>query len=95
MPRVKGQPMSGFDEMKHQRNFRLTNGAHDHLKKLANLHGMSSRADVIENMARVDGELVAVPRHILDIWLMEAKDKTSPRWQRAQQLLEELKEYLP
>lgn len=95
MPRVKGQPMSGFDEMKHQRNFRLTDGAHDRLKKLADLHGMSSRADVIESMARPDGDLIAVPRHILDIWFQDAKDKTSPRWQRAQELLEELKEYLP
>lgn len=95
MPRIKGKPMSGWAELKYQRNFRLTDGAHNHLKKLADLHGMSSRADVIENMARVDGELVSIPRHILDIWFQEAADKTSPRWQRAQELLEELKEYLP
>lgn len=87
--------MSGFNELKYQRNFRLTDGAHNHLQKLADLHGMSSRTDVIESMARPDGDLVAVPRHILDIWLQESKDKTSPRWERAQELLEELREYLP
>lgn len=87
--------MSGFNELKYQRNFRLTDGAHKHLQKLADLHGMSSRTDVIESMARPDGDLITVPRHIIDIWMQDAKDKTSPRWQRAQELLEELKEYLP
>lgn len=87
--------MSGFNELKYQRNFRLTDGAHNHLQKLADLHGMSSRTDVIESMARPDGDLIAVPRHILEIWMMESRDKTSPRWERAQELLEELKEYLP
>lgn len=95
MPRVKGQPMSGFTEVKEQRNFRLTKGAYDYLSKLAKLHGMASKADVIEHIARHDGALVALPRHIFDIWMEEAKDKTSPRYQRLQQLLEELKEYLP
>lgn len=95
MARIKGQPMSGWSELKYQRNFRLTDGAHNHLQKLAELHGMSSRTDVIESMARVDGDLIAVPRHILDIWFQDAKDKTSPRWQRAQELLQELKEYIP
>jgi hypothetical protein len=87
--------MSEFNELKYQRNFRLTNTAHAHLKKLANLHGMASRSDVIENVSRPDGVLVVIPRHILDIWLEEAQDKTSPRWQRAKELLDELKEYLP
>lgn len=87
--------MSGFTEIKHQRNFRLTDGAYNHLSKLAELHGMESKAEVLEHIARSDGELVALPRHIFEIWINEAKDKTSPRYQRLQQLLAELAEYLP
>jgi hypothetical protein len=56
---------------------------------------MESKAEVIEHIARSDGDLVALPRHIFEIWVAEAKDKTSPRYQRLQQLLEELTDYLP
>lgn len=93
--RKKGVPQGSYGELKVFKTFRLTSTAVSHLDKLRTLHGYSSRTDVIESIARPDGELVSIPRHILDIWMQEAADKTSPRWQRAQELLQELKEYLP
>ncbi|MBW4636696.1 MAG: hypothetical protein KME05_00385 [Gloeocapsa sp. UFS-A4-WI-NPMV-4B04] len=93
--RKKGIAQGDYGELKMFKTFRLTPTAVTHLDKLRTIHGYRSRTEVIESMARPDGDLIALPRHILDIWLQESKDKTSPRWQRAQELLEELKEYLP
>lgn len=95
MPRIRNQPLNNWNEAKKLRTYKLTDAAHDHLQKLADVHGIASRTDVIESFARPDGDLVAIPRHLLEIWIADAQDKTSPRWGRAQELLEELKEYLP
>lgn len=95
MPRVKDKPLNDWGDAKKLRTYKLTEAAHSHLQKLADVHGISSRTDVIESFARPDGDLVAIPRHLLEIWMEDAKDKSSPRWERAQQMLEELREYLP
>lgn len=93
--RKKGEPQGDYGELKVLKTFRLTPTAVKYLDKLTALHGYCSRTDVIENMARPDGDLVAVPRYVLEQWIKEAQDKTSPRWQRAKELLQELQEYLP
>lgn len=95
MPRIKDKPLNDWGESKKLRTYKLTDAAHNHLQKLADVHGISSRTDVIESFARPDGDLVAIPRHLLETWLEDSQDKTSPRWQQAQKLLDELKEYLP
>jgi hypothetical protein len=93
--RKRGEPQGNYDELKVLKTFRLTPTAVSHLDRLAALHGYSSRTDVIENMTRPDGDLVTIPRYVLEQWISEAEDKTSPRWQRAKELLHELREYLP
>lgn len=95
MPRIKGQPMSQYSEVKEMHSFKLTPHAYQYLSKLAKQHGMRSKAEVIEAIARDDGDLIALPRNLFIMWERESRDKTSPRYERLQQLLEEIKEYLP
>lgn len=90
-------PRNLHGEKKVFKTFRLTPTAVNHLDKLAaKLNNYDSRTAVLEELARPDGDFVAVPRQLLERWLAEAnKASTSPRWQRAKELLAELEEYLP
>lgn len=94
--RRKGEPHNTHGELKVFKTFRLTPTAVNHLDKLAKLNNYDSRTAVLEELARPDGDFVAVPRHVIEWWMNESsKVSTSPRWQRAKELLTDLEEYLP
>jgi hypothetical protein len=89
-------PRNHWSEKKKLASFRLTEAASSHLQRLADIHGCETKTEVLEELARPDGRLVAVPRELLELWQEEAKKATtSPRWQRAKELLLELEEYMP
>lgn len=93
--KAKGIATSDYGQLKKQCNFMLTPEAYEYLSVLAKRHSFTSKADVIENLARPNSKYIIVPRNVLEGALEDSIDKTSPRYQRLQQLLGELHEYLP